>query len=111
MSKEFLLGLSFRSEKIKIEGQEFVVKEMTAKTAEVYESSLYNIVGKSIKYDASKAKTKLVMLTLYEADGVKRVFEDKDYELVTTLPAHIVDQVFEVASNLNNLDAEQVEKN
>lgn len=110
MSKEFLLGLSFREQKVTIDGTDFIVKEMNAETANKYESSLYKIQGQSFKYDASEAKVKLLMFTLHDLDG-KRVFEDKDLGLVKQLPAHVVDLVFDVASNLNNLNAEETEKN
>lgn len=111
MSKEFLLGLNFRSKELIIEGHKFIIKEMDASTAEKYESSLYKIVGQSVKYDASKAKTKLVMLTLYDEEGKERVFQDKDYGLVENLPSHVVNEIFNVASSLNNLDVEEAEKN
>jgi len=110
MSMEKLMGLCFRQEEITLAKEKYLVKEMTAATAGTYESSLYKIVGTSIKYDASQAKTKLVMLTLHDMDG-KRVFADKDFELVRQLPAHVVDEVFQVATNLNNLDPETTEKN
>jgi len=110
MSKEFLLGLNFREQELIIEGTKFLVKEMTADVAQKYESSLYKITGQNIKYDASEAKTKLVLFTLHDADG-KRIFDDKDYGLIKGMPAHVIDEVFQVASNLNNLDAEKAEKN
>jgi hypothetical protein len=110
MNKEFLAGLSFRSEEIELEGHKFKVVEMNASTAEKYESSLYKIVNNSVKYDASKAKTKLVLLTLCDENG-KRIYNDNDYGLVENLPSHIVNEIFNVASGLNNLDVEETEKN
>ena len=108
MSKEKLLGLNFREEEVTLGGEKYLVKEMNADKAQKYESGLYKFVGDKIKYDASEAKTRLVLFTLHDLDG-KRVFEDNDYGLVKELPAHIVDQVFQVASNLNNMD--DAEKN
>jgi len=110
MNKEKLLGLAFRSKEITIEGDKYLVKEMNAAIAQEYEASLYKIIGQSVKYDASKAKTNLVLLTLFGTDG-NRIFEDKDFGLVEQLPAHVVDMVFQVASNLNNLDPGETEKN
>lgn len=110
MSKEYLLGLDFSQQIVKLGEKEYIVKEMDAETANKYESSLYTIKGDKVDFDTSKAKTKLVLLTLYDLDG-KRVFEDKDYGHVAKLPAHIVDKVYQIASNLNNLNAEEVEKN
>ena len=108
MSKEKLLGLNFREKEITLGDEKYVVKEMNADKAQKYESSLYKFVGENIKYDASEAKTRLVLFTLHDLEG-KRVFDDKDYGLVKDLPAHIVDKVFQIASNLNNM--EDAEKN
>jgi len=108
MSKEKLLGLSFREKTIKLGDDEYLVKEMNAELAEKYESSLYKIVGNDVKYDASKAKTKMVLYTLHDLDG-KRVFNDNDYGLIKQLPAHVVDQIFQTASNLNGVEG--AEKN
>jgi len=110
MSKEFLLGLNFRKEAVKIEGKNFTVKEMDAKTSQSYSNSLYKVVNGKVKYDTSTAMTKLVMLTLCDEEG-NRIFGDNDHGLIEQLPGHIVEKVFKVAQKLNNLDAEEVEKN
>lgn len=110
MNKEKLMGLSFGSKKIKLGDDEYLIKEMNAELAGKYESSLYKFVDGKPVYNATDAKTKLVLYTLHNLDG-SRTFENSDLGLVRQLPAHIVDEIFNVASNINKLDADTTEKN
>ena len=110
MGKEKLFEALFAQEEIEINGEKFIVKEMNAKDAGEYESSLYKQVGNSIQYVTKNAKEKLVIRTLFEVNG-DRVFGLNDIEQVGQLPASVVDRAFQVATNLNGLEKEGTEKN
>ena len=115
MGIEHLTGLAFSQKEIEIankdgEIKKYIIKEMNARDASVYESSLYKFVGETVKYDASKAKLNLVRYTLCNEDG-SRVFALKDMGISEQLPAHIVDKIFKIASDLNGLEDEVTEKN
>lgn len=105
--KNKLMGLKLKEEVLTIENGDdpiiLTIKEMNAGEASKYENSLYTIVGKTVKYNTEEAKTKLVALTTYDAEG-NRCFEISDIEQVKTLPAHVVDEIFQLASKLNGLE-------
>ena len=109
MSKELLLGVKFKSKKIKINGENYEVREMNASNASEYESSLFKIVNNKPVYNTKDAKNKLVLLTLFKNN--EQVFAKNDIGLVGQLPASIVNKIFEVATNINQLDPEETEKN
>ena len=110
MGKEKLFEALFAQEEIEINGEKFIVKEMNAKDAGEYESSLYKQVGSTIQYVTKNAKEKLVIRTLCDVEG-KKIFEINDIEQVGTLPASVVDKVFQFASKLNGLEKGESEKN
>jgi predicted fused transcriptional regulator/phosphomethylpyrimidine kinase len=109
MGRDNLFEVKFDEKEIEINGDKYFVREMNAKDASEYESSLYKQVGNTIQYVTKNAKEKLVIKTLYDSEG--RVFKESDIELVGKLPASVVDKIFQVASKLNGLESEEVEKN
>lgn len=110
MSKEKLLGLKRKQQTVTVEGITIIVKEMTNGDAEVYQNSLYKIVGDKMIYQTDNIKAKLFIYTAHDEQGEK-MFDIKDLGLVNQLPASVIDKVFQVANDLNNLNPEQVEKN
>lgn len=110
MSIEKLMSIALKSKEITIGGDSYLVKEMNAKDAGVYENSLYKIVGEKVTPNAENAKAKLVLFTLCDMDG-KRIFQDKDISQVQELPTSIVNMVYKVANSLNAIDRGQIEKN
>ena len=101
MGKEALLQAKFGKEEIEINGDKYEIREMTAGDAAIYESSLFNMVNGKPIYNTKNAKTKLVLMALYQNGA--RVFEDKDIGLIESLPYSVLNQVFEIASKLNSL--------
>lgn len=101
--KDKLLKSTLKEEKIELNGEVAIVREMTAGKASVYENSLYTVVGKDVKLDTKDAKAKLLCLTLYDEEGTE-VFKIKDIEQVKQLPASIVDKVYQIAISINGLD-------
>lgn len=109
MSKEKLLKSVFKSEEIEIDGDKYLVKELSAKDGTAYENSLYKIVGDKVVPQTDHVMTRLVLMTLCDLEGT-RVFDDKDLNLVGELPASVINQIFEVSARLNGLDKKS-EKN
>jgi len=109
MSKELLLSVKFKSETIKLNGENYEVREMTAKNAAEYESSLFKIVNNKPVYNTKDAKNKLVLSTLFKNN--EQVFGKNDIGLVGQLPASMVNKIFEAATKINQLDPEENEKN
>jgi len=105
MSKENLLNMKFAEEEVTIGKEKYIVKEMTAGDASDYESGLFSMVNGKPVYNTKNAKAKLIMATLYQ-DGVK-VFEPKDISLIEGMPSGVLNKLFTVASNLNNLGGEE----
>jgi hypothetical protein len=99
-----LMEAKVAEETITINNEKYQIREMTAGEASEYEGGLFNMVNNKPVYDTKNAKKKLVLLTLCQ-DG-KRVFEDKDMGLLDKLPYGILNQIFDVASKLNRLNAE-----
>ena len=105
MSKDNLINIKFTEEEVEINGEKYIVKEMNAGEASDYESSLFSMVNGKPVYNTKNAKAKLVLATLHQ-DGEK-VFEDKDISLIEKMPSSVLNKLFGVASNLNNLGAEE----
>jgi len=111
MNKELLLNLKFKSKTIKINGEEWEVRELSAGDSSEYQSSLYKIVnGKPIP-NLKDATLKLVLLTLFKNN--EKVFGKNDLQLIKDrMPASIVNEIATVATELNGLnDSEENEKN
>lgn len=100
--KSFLMALDFGKKEIKVAGEVFYVKELTAGDSVKYESSLYTIVNGQPVLKLENSKSRLIALALVDAEG-KRIFDDKDIEQINSLPAKIVDQLFKECSRVNGI--------
>lgn len=109
MSKEKLLKLKLKNEKIKVDGETYEIREMSGEDASEYESSIFKMVNGKPVYDTKNAKAKLVALTLYQ-DGEK-VFENNDLGLINQLPASVINNFFNLSARVNMLDVEENVKN
>lgn len=101
--KEKLLALKLKEELITVNGIKIIVKEMNAGEAAKYENSLYKVAGNKLVYNTEEARLKLFILTAHD-ENREKMFEIKDIELVKSIPAHVIDAVFTVASKLNGLN-------
>lgn len=110
-----LMKSAFKQQTITINGDAFIVKEMNAEDKSCYENSIYEYkqVGKEIKITPKleDAKAKLVIYTLHDEQGVKVFKGIEDIPLVRQLPASLVDQICDVAGELNGLNHNEVKKN
>ena len=104
-----LLDLKGRIVKVKIDKKDFYVKEMTAGQAEEYEASLYIIKGKNIEYNTKDAKSKLILITVCDEHG-GLLFKKADLSLIKALPAHVVNKLFDKATEINSLDVDVQEE-
>jgi hypothetical protein len=100
--KDNLVNFKFTSEIVEIEGEEYIIKEMSSGQAVAYETSLYRMVGTQPVLNMQNAKSTLISICLYDKDGVK-IFEDKDIELINNMPAKLVNKLFDACSKINGI--------
>lgn len=110
MSREKLIKAIFKEQKITINGEDYLIKEMNAKDAAAFDKSVVSIVDDKVKYNMEVAKIRLTQATLCDADG-KRIFGKADLGLIEALPSSIVNEIFQIASDMNNMESAAVIKN
>ena len=106
---EDILKVAFKEEEIKIGNKMYFIREMSGKEDGEYSDTLLKVVNGEPVYDLKNAKLKLVAICLFEGD--KRVFNKEDFGVVEQLPASLINEIFEIAAKLNNLDEAKTEKN
>lgn len=85
------------------------VRALTGAERDAFEQSIVEQRGKSTRVNMRNIRAKLVALTVVDADG-KRLFSDKDAELLGKKSAAALDRVFEVAQRLSGLSPEDMEE-
>jgi len=85
------------------------VRALTGAERDAFEQSIVEQRGKSTRMNLRNIRAKLVALTVVDADG-KRLFSDKDAELLGKKSAAALDRVFEVAQRLSGLSSEDMEE-
>ncbi len=85
------------------------VRALTGAERDAFEQSIVEQRGKSTRMNLRNIRAKLVALTVVDADG-KRLFSDKDAELLGKKSAAALDRVFEVAQKLSGLSPEDMEE-
>lgn len=85
------------------------VRALTGAERDAFEQSIVEQRGKSTRMNLRNIRAKLVALTVVDADG-KRLFSDKDAELLGKKSAAALDRVFEVAQRLSGLSPEDMEE-
>ena len=94
-------------------GGKVKVRMMTGTERDSFEQSIMKTEGKEIVRDMANMRAKLLVRTICNEDG-KRIFTDKDIDVIGGKSAAALVKVFEVAQRLNKLsasDAESSEKN
>jgi len=109
MGKDNLLNSIFESKNIKINNEEYTIKEMNGEEASDYESSMITMTNGKPIYNMKDAKVKLIQLTLHQNE--KQLFEKKDIGLINKMPYSVINKIFKVASEINKLDKDNAEKN
>ena len=85
------------------------VRALTGAERDAFEQSIVEQRGKSTRMNLRNIRAKLVALTVVDADG-KRLFSDKDAELLGKKSAAALDRVFEIAQKLSGLSPEDMEE-
>jgi len=85
------------------------VRALTGAERDAFEQSIVEQRGKSTRVNMRNIRAKLVALTVVDGDG-KRLFSDKDAELLGKKSAAALDRVFEVAQRLSGLSPEDMEE-
>jgi hypothetical protein len=88
---------------------EVYVRALTGAERDAFEQSIVEQKGKSTKMNLSNLRAKLVALTVVDEAG-KRIFSDRDAELLGQKSAIAINRVFEVAQRLSGLSQEDVEE-
>ncbi len=94
-------------------GGKVKVKMMTGTERDSFEQSIMKTDGKDIVRDMANMRAKLLVRTICD-DAGKRIFTDKDIDLIGGKAAASLEKVFEAAQRLNklsNADTENMEKN
>ena len=104
MSLQNLLTIEFKSKKIKIEKQEYLVKELSNREFKTYQKKLFTIENGIKKWHTENVKSALVVACLYDIDNNK-IFKNKaDEILMENIPQRIIDAIYEEAEKINGLD-------
>ena len=94
-------------------GGKIRVRMMTGTERDSFEQSIMKAEGKEFVRDMTNMRAKLLVRTICDADN-KRVFGDKDVDVIGGKAASALEKIFEAAQRLNKLsasDAEELEKN
>lgn len=94
-------------------GGKIRVRMMTGTERDSFEQSIMKAEGKEFVRDMTNMRAKLLVRTICDADN-KRVFGDKDVDIIGGKAASALEKIFEAAQRLNKLsasDAEELEKN
>jgi hypothetical protein len=89
------------------------VRMMTGSERDSFEQSMMKVDGAKVTRDMANMRAKLLIRTICDENN-KRVFTDKDIDLVGGKSAAEIEKVFEAAQRLNKLaaqDSEEQEKN
>ena len=85
------------------------VRALTGAERDAFEQSIVEQRGKSTRVNMRNIRAKLVALTVVDGDG-KRLFSDKDAELLGKKSAVALNRVFEIAQKLSGLSPEDMEE-
>jgi hypothetical protein len=85
------------------------VRVMTGSERDSFEQSIMKTEGKEIVRDMANMRAKLLVRTICDENN-KRIFTDKEINLLGEKSASGLEKVFEVAQRLNKLGATSVEE-
>lgn len=113
LSKEEILGLAARRETRTVEVSgfgEFILKEMSGTDRNAFEQSLVRYNGDKATPNMANAHAKLVAACLVDESGERMFVTPTDVAELGTLPAKVLSQLFEAASEMNGLTDAEVEE-
>ena len=102
--EEIIKADDLNCEEIEVEewGGSVRVRCMTGNERDAFEASIYEIKGNNAHIVRENFRAKLIARTLIDENG-KRLFTDKEINLVGEKGAKPLDKVFKVAQKLNGL--------
>ena len=80
---------------------------------DAFEQSIVKVDGDKVTRDMGNMRAKLLVRTMCDADN-KRLFTDKDIDLLGGKASAAIDKAFEIAQKLNRMrvsDKDELEKN
>jgi hypothetical protein len=90
-------------------GGTVLVKALSGKERDAFESSLRQLRGKEMVPNLANARAKLVARSVVDEDGA-RLFGDNEINALGDKCAAALDRLFEVASEMSGLNDDDVEK-
>lgn len=110
MNKEKLFSIKLKEQKVFIEDEVIIVRELTAGQASEYQNSLYTIVNGQPIMKTEDAEFKLIILSCYDEEG-NRLFDIKELAQIKQMPSWITDKLYKIAKKLSSPSKEQATKN
>lgn len=110
MNKAKLFGLKLKEQKVIIEDEIIIVKELTAGESSKYEHSLYTMQGNKPVMKTENAEIKLVIMSCYDEEGNK-LFDIKELEQVKQMPSWVIDKLYSTAKKLSSPSKDESIKN
>ena len=90
-------------------GGAVLVRALTGRERDAYESSIVHPNGRAMKYTLTNMRARLVSLSVIDEAGT-RLFSDSDVELLGRKSAAALERVFEAAQRLSGLSAQDVDE-
>lgn len=90
-------------------GGDVLVRGLTGKERDQFESSIVEMKGKVQSVNLANVRAKLVSLCVVGEDG-ERLFGDSDAEELGKKSARALQRIFEVAQKLSGLSGEDIEE-
>jgi hypothetical protein len=112
LTREQILEVQdLKSERVFVEewGGDVLLRGMTAKERDAYESKMFRIVNDEVEVDKDNMRAKLLAETIVDEEG-KRIFEPADIEILGSKNSAVISRLFKVAQRLCGMDKDAVEK-
>lgn len=90
-------------------GGKVIVKELSGKELDAYQSSLVQMRGKEAVPNTTNLRAKLVVRSLVDEDG-KRLLTDQDTNALGDLPGRVLNRLYDVAAELSGISEEESEE-
>lgn len=112
LNRDQILGADDRkTEIVKVPewGGDVTVKGLSGKQRDAFESGCVVRKGKKVEQNLANIRARLCVLCIVDEDG-KRILNDKDISLLGDKSGSALDRVYDVASKLSGLSAEDVDE-
>lgn len=90
-------------------GGAVIIRTMTGAERDYFESSLFSDKGADKTANIKNLRARLLSLCLVDGDG-KRLFADKEIEMLGSKSAKVLDRLYTIAAKLNAIGAKDEEE-